>query len=405
MVGLAVGGAPNSGAVIFWSLSAAQLALSPTDLGLRAGLTLIILLLAMLLGPRSSRSVSRVPALIETARVRRATRTGASTTPTPESSNGTPNAGAPDSVELADRPTGMSRWLGGVVLVCLWIFALYLIAIIWLVDTSVVAPNSKTLLQVVHDFMVNFGITMLITVLTLVVARALQKSLMGSLRRGHVNSNLVVLVGRTVFVATVVVGIILVLGVWGLGIALPVTIIGAMTVALTLALQDILKNVVSGVYLLVERPFVIGDQITIANYTGVVENIYIRVTALRTNGGERVLVPNGLLFSSPVVNNSFSQRRRVGLLVTVPDSGPDATATAQKQVLLALEDVETALRTPAPEVALSKVSGGKVDLRAVFWLPVTRGEENGDTLSDAMRQVRTRLPDAEVAPLDPALAD
>jgi small-conductance mechanosensitive channel len=299
----------------------------------------------------------------------------------------------------------MSRWLGGVVLVCLWIFALYLIAIIWLVDTPAVTPDRTTLLQVVHDFVVNLGITMLITVLTLVVARALQKSLMGSLRRGHVNSNLVVLVGRTVFVATVVVGIILVLGVWGLGIALPVTIIGAMTVALTLALQDILKNVVSGVYLLVERPFVIGDQITIANYTGVVENIYIRVTALRTSGGERVLVPNGLLFSSPVVNNSFSQRRRVGLLVTVPDSGPDATATAQKQVLLALEDVETALRTPAPEVALSKVSGGKVDLRAVFWLPVTRGEENGDTLSDAMRQVRTRLPDAEVAPLDPALAD
>lgn len=402
MVGLAVSGVSNSVAMIYWSLGAAQLALSPTDLGLRAGLTLIILLLALLLGPRISRSVSRVPALIETARVRRATRNGA---PVHPASNRTPSASAPENVELADRPTGMSRWLGGVVLVCLWIFALYLIAFIWLVDTPVVAPNSKTLLQAIHDFVVNLGITMLITVLTLVVARALQKSLMGSLRRGHVNSNLVVLVGRTVFIATVVVGVIIVLGVWGLGIALPVTIIGAMTVALTLALQDILKNVVSGVYLLVERPFVIGDQITITNYTGVVENIYIRVTALRTIGGERVLVPNGLLFSSPVVNNSFSQRRRVGLLVTVPDSGPDATATAQKQALLALENVEAALRTPAPEVTLSKVSGGKVDLRAVFWLPVTPGEENGDTLSDAMREVRMRLPDAEVAPLDLTLAD
>lgn len=397
MVGLAVGGVSNSVAAIFWSLGAAQLELSPTDLGLRAGLTLVILLAALLLGPRISRSVSRVPALIETVRVRRATRNGA-----PDALNGTASAIAPDSIVLADRPTGMSRWLGSVVLVCLWIFALYLIAVIWLVDSPGVAPNRTSLVHAVRDFVVNLGITMLITVLTLVVARALQKSLMGSLRRGHVNSNLVVLVGRTVFVAAVVVGVILVLGVWGLGIALPVTIIGAMTVALTLALQDILKNVVSGVYLLVERPFVIGDQITIADYTGVVESIYIRVTALRTSGGERVLVPNGLLFSSPVVNNSFSQRRRVGLLVTVPDSGPDATATAQKQVLLALEDVEAALRTPAPEVTLSKVSGGKVDLRAVFWLPVTRGEENGETLSDAMRQVRTRLPDAEVAPLDPA---
>src|SRR5690348_11037180 len=258
MGGLVVGGVSNSIAAIFWSLGAAQLDLSPTDLGLRAGLTLIILLVALLLGPRISRSVSRVPAIIETARVRRATRNGS---PAHDSSNGTPSASVHDGVELADRPTGMSRWLGGVVLVCLWIFALYLIAVIWLVDSPVVVPNRMSLLQAVRDFVVNLGFTMLITVLTLVVARALQKSLMGSLRRGHLNSNLVVLVGRAIFIATVVIGVILVLGVWGLGIALPVTIIGAMTVALTLALQDVLKNVVSGVYLLVERPFVIGDQI------------------------------------------------------------------------------------------------------------------------------------------------
>src|SRR6185437_3689559 len=147
MVGLVAGGVSNSVAAIFWSLGAAQLALSPTDLGLRAGLTLIILLIALLLGPRISRSVSRVPALIETARVRRATRNGA---PAPAASNGTQNASAPESVELADRRTGMSRWLGSVVLVCLWIFALYLIAVIWLVGTPVVAPNSETLLQVIH---------------------------------------------------------------------------------------------------------------------------------------------------------------------------------------------------------------------------------------------------------------
>src|SRR5690242_18779322 len=100
MVGLAVGGVSNSVAVTFWSLGAAQLALSPTDLGLRAGLTLIILLIALLLGPRISRSVSRVPALIETARVRRATRNGAAALP--DSSNGTPSPSAPESVELAD---------------------------------------------------------------------------------------------------------------------------------------------------------------------------------------------------------------------------------------------------------------------------------------------------------------
>ena len=391
--------------VIFANLSLGQDPTPATDqVAIRAGLTLLILLIALLLGPRIARSVGQVPALIETARERRATRL-----------NGANGNGA--SGHSAEREDGSeedattltsvrrSRWLGGVVLVCIWVFAFYLIAVIWFADNTITPPDQVGLLHALREIALNLGISVLIIIVTLVVARALQTSLVSSLYRGRVNRNLVLLAGRVIFTVTIIVGVVAILGVWGLGIALPVTIIGAMTVALTLALQDILKNVVSGVYLLVERPFVIGDQITIATYTGVVENIYIRVTALRTSGGERVLVPNGLLFSSPVVNNSFSQRRRVGLLVTVPDNGPDATATAQKQVLLALEDVETALRTPAPEVTLSKVSGGKVDLRAVFWLPVTPGEENGDTLSDAMRQVRTRLPDAEVAPLDPTLAD
>ncbi|HKT38849.1 MAG TPA: hypothetical protein VJR48_10785, partial [Ktedonobacterales bacterium] len=116
MVGLAVGEMSGSVGAIFWSLGAAQLDLSPTDLGLRAGLTLVILLIALLLGPRISRSVSRVPALIGTARVRRATRHGA---PAGAAANGTQSASTPEGVELADRPTGMSRWLGGLVFVCL----------------------------------------------------------------------------------------------------------------------------------------------------------------------------------------------------------------------------------------------------------------------------------------------
>lgn len=393
-VGMMLGGAASAG-----SASEPLPAMSPESLGVRAGVTLIILLAALLLGPRLARNVSRVPSLIETARVRRAARQGAAS-----GVNGT-EAAAPENVVSQDRPTGWSRWLGSVVLACIWIFALYLIAATWLADSSYTKLDRDALLQATHRFVVNFGVTVLITVLTLIVARALQKSLIASLRRGRANSNLVVLAGRSIFIITAVVGVIVILGIWGLGIALPVTLIGAMTVALTLALQDILKNLVSGVYLLIERPFVIGDQITTSTYTGVVENIYIRVTALRTSGGERVLVPNGILFSTPVVNNSFYQRRRVGLLVTVPDSGPDMTTAAQKEILLALDHVEEALRTPAPEVSLSKVSGGKVDLRAVFWLPVTHTEANGDTLSNAMRQVRSRLPEAEVAPLDPALSD
>ena len=153
-------------------------------------------------------------------------------------------------------------------LVCIWVFALYLIGAIWFADSVISDQQREALLNALRDFLVNLGISVLIIILTLVVARALQKSLVASMRRGRVNGNLVVLAGRTAFTITVITGVIAILGIWGLGIALPVTLIGAVTVALTLSLQDILKNVVSGVYLLLERPFVIGDQITITALYG-----------------------------------------------------------------------------------------------------------------------------------------
>jgi small-conductance mechanosensitive channel len=388
--------------IIFSSFAiqnAAQIATDPESLGVRIGLSLLILLVALLLGPRIARSVSRVPALIETVRERRAGRIdAASGAEGAESSRD-------DEAPIQQQPTGTSRWLGGVVLVCIWVFALYLIGAIWFADAVISARQRDALLNALRAFLVNLGISVLIIILTLVVARALQKSLVASMRHGRVNGNLVVLAGRTAFTITVITGVIAILGIWGLGIALPVTLIGAVTVALTLSLQDILKNVVSGVYLLLERPFVIGDQITITPYTGVVENISIRVTALRTSKGERVLVPNGLLFSSAVVNNSFYQQRRVGLLVTLPDDGPDAVETARERILQTLKDLKSGLRTPAPEVSLVKASGGKVDMRAILWLPVTRSDERGGDLSDAMELVRAHLPEAEIVPLDPSLAD
>lgn len=379
--------------------NAQQPDLTTDQVAIRAGLTLLIVLVALLLGPRIARSVSRVPALIETARERRASRING------ENSNGGEHEAAPPEDAASAHPVGRSHWLGGVVLACIWVFALYLIAVIWFADSTLTPGDRKNLLDALHEIALNLGITVLILIVTLVVARALQNSLVASLHRGRVNRNLVLLAGRVIFTVTIIIGVVAILGVWGLGIALPVTLIGAVTVALSFALQDILKNLVSGVYLLLERPFVIGDRITVATYTGIVENISIRVTALRTSGGERVLVPNGMLFSSAVVNNSFYQRQRIGLLVTSPDDGPDAIATARRKILQTLESLDYVLPAPGPEVALSKASGGKVELRAVFWLSATDGDEGAGRLSDAMEQVRARLPDAEVAPLDAALGE
>lgn len=391
MVGQRMDALSGGSTTVISIMSVKQFTPDQESLVVRAALTIIILLAALLLGGRIARTVARVPRLIETVRERRAARLGDADTATSE--------------EEPAEETMSSLWLGRVVHVCLWIFALYLIGGIWFVDQAVTKGERKAFVDALHQFIIDAFISLLVIIVTLVLARVLQQSLVASLKRGRVNRNLVLLAGRTIFATTIIIGVVVLLGIWGLGIALPVTLIGGLTVALTFALQDILKNLVAGVYLLLERPFIIGDQITITPYTGIVENIYIRVTALRTSDGERVLVPNGLLFSSAVVNNSFYQRRRVGLLVTLPDDGSDAINAARQRILLTLEELPGALRTPAPEVVFSKASGGKVDLSAQFWLPITRDDAAGGALSDAMAKVRMHLPDAEVGPLEVPLPD
>src|SRR6266851_7692913 len=73
------------------------------------------------------------------------------------------------------------------------------------------------------------------------------------------------------------------------------------------AIQDILKNFFSGVYLLLERPFRVGDTIRVKDQLGVVENIGVRTTLLRTSDNVQVLVPNATVFSEVVTNHTFAK--------------------------------------------------------------------------------------------------
>ena len=79
------------------------------------------------------------------------------------------------------------------------------------------------------------------------------------------------------------------------------TILGTVGLAVSLASQDLIKNLVAGVYLLLEHPFSVGDQLTIGNYSGRVMIIDLRTTLLHTDDNQDVLVPNTLIMSQVVV--------------------------------------------------------------------------------------------------------
>lgn len=116
------------------------------------------------------------------------------------------------------------------------------------------------------------------------------------------SSSLQILLIKTSCVSTWVAGILFacVIAFPSLRLGDIIAALGLGSVAIGFAFQDIFKNFLAGVLLLLQEPFRISDQVIIADYEGTVEEINIRCTAIRTYTGERVLLPNSTVFTSPI---------------------------------------------------------------------------------------------------------
>jgi small conductance mechanosensitive channel len=132
------------------------------------------------------------------------------------------------------------------------------------------------------------------------------------------------------------------------------------------ALQDVAKNFVAGILLLLQEPFEIGDAIEVAGYSGTVLDISLRSTDLRTWDGRHVLIPNSDIFVSPIVNFSRAASRRVQITVGVAyDTDLDKVT---RIALETLKDVPGLLQDPAPSVIFSTFGDSAIEFSAYFWI-------------------------------------
>jgi len=145
----------------------------------------------------------------------------------------------------------------------------------------------------------------LVVIVVALLAQRLALNWTGSaMRRAHVDTGTQILVKRGLSVVVLILAVLTVLGILGVSTAGLVTIVGAVGLAFSLAMQDILKNFFSGIYLLLERPFRVGDTIRVKDQQGTVENIGVRTTTLRTPQNVQILVPNAIVFAEVVANHS-----------------------------------------------------------------------------------------------------
>jgi len=181
------------------------------------------------------------------------------------------------------------------------------------------------------------------------------------------SNSLQLLLARTSYVAAWVIGILIssVIAFPGLRLGDIIAALGLGSVAIGFAFQDIFKNFLAGILLLLQEPFRINDQVIIEDYEGTVEQIDIRTTQIRTYQGERVLLPNSTVFTSAVQVRTAYGRRRTDLGVGVDYNTPLPKAAQILQETVSA--VEGVLSDPAPEMDLVSFGDSSIDFVVRYW--------------------------------------
>src|SRR5439155_6515970 len=159
---------------------------------------------------------------------------------------------------------------------------------------------------------------LIVAAITLLIARGVRGVTMRMLARNRAQGNVTVLIGNLAQLTVIAIGALLILAIYTQGaFAWILTSFSVVGIVIGLSAQDILKNFFAGIWVLIERPFRIGDSIEVTGYTGTVEGISFRTTQLRTEDSREVIGQNGSFMTSAVANlTSFPTRRASAVLVT-----------------------------------------------------------------------------------------
>src|SRR5438477_3390016 len=223
-----------------------------------------------------------------------------------------------------------------------------------------------------RDDLLKFAVAVLIVIVFYFAARLTRSLARKELVRVKADPQVILLVSRITFLAGLLIGLIAGFTVLFGSPALVFGGFGFLALAFSLAFQDILKNFIAGIFMLLERPFRLGDEITVDNHTGIVENIEMRTTTLRTSDGEQVLTPNSLVYTGTIINRTRYPTRLFTLTAKVPDGhASDDLADRLRDQLKSRPDI---VKDPPPQVVLQPSADGASTIEVRYWLDYRKND-------------------------------
>ena len=197
------------------------------------------------------------------------------------------------------------------------------------------------------------------------VARIVQLIVLRGLRYRNTDAELSILLGRIVQ-WTIVVGVIL-FSAQQIGVDITAILAGLGILGFTLgfALQDVSKNFIAGLLLLLQQPFELGDTIQVSGFTGTIIDINLRDTEIRTVDGLRVRIPNGEIFTQPILNFTGVKQRRLQIVVGVAyDTDLEEARTV---ALNAVQSIPGVLDDPGIDLRFESFGEFAIQMNIFYW--------------------------------------
>ncbi len=148
--------------------------------------------------------------------------------------------------------------------------------------------------------------------------------------------------------------------------------LGILGFTIGFALQDVMKNFASGIILLVQQPFHIGEVIGAAGFDGTVQEIDLRTTQMETTDGRIVTLPNASILSNPIINYTRARRLRIDLSLSLPHTiEPNTT---RQLILDAIQGVVGFVSEPAPVIVFNNLTSSAMEMTVNFWVDATKNK-------------------------------
>jgi small conductance mechanosensitive channel len=237
-------------------------------------------------------------------------------------------------------------------------------------NIDILTESFQDLLSEILRMIPDITIAILILVISMYLAGLGSRVLSRWLSQRDTDPELSLLLAKVTRWGILILGITMALNQVGFNLTAFLTGLGIVGFTVGFAIQDVSKNFVAGLLLLIEQPFDLGDSIQVAGFDGVILDVDLRATQMRTFDGRIVQIPNSDIFTSPIINYTKAVQRRLGLNIGVA-YGSDLELV-RSTALEAISSLPGLLADPAPRVVFGNFGGSSIDFTLYYWIDTSQ---------------------------------